>query len=136
MVGQGLRQRISVLLLITSVVGLCISGIVLLMLVHQSTSLDEPTVGAARLYGGDVDSSPPQPSTRIAVLSASTPDRVQLYQPATNSKTCYALRHNYHFVLDTNAPNEGSINAWWRKVEVLQKYLPYYDWYDGLLSYH
>lgn len=35
------------------------------------------------------------PHTRIAILSVSTPDRVQMYQAATNSKTCYAARHGY-----------------------------------------
>jgi hypothetical protein len=66
---------------------------------------------------------------RIGILSVSTPERVEMYQLATNSKTCYAMRHNYELIIDTNA-HDGSRtpNPWWRKVEVLQKYLHAYDW--------
>lgn len=90
---------------------------------------------------------------RIAILSVSTPDRTQMYQPATNSKTCYSAKHGwktwvlygffisvwkliiafflfsvrYTFIIDTNDA-KSSLNPWWRKVTALQKYLPYYDW--------
>ncbi|CEO98545.1 hypothetical protein PBRA_006659 [Plasmodiophora brassicae] len=50
-----------------------------------------------------------------------------MYQPATNSKQCYALRHGYDFIFDTNAAT-SSLNPWWRKVMATKKYLPFYDW--------
>ena len=73
---------------------------------------------------------PPQKAgARIAIVSVSTPDRVAMYQPATNSKQCYALRHGYTFVMDTNDATT-SLNPWWRKPTAIRKYLEsgLYDW--------
>ena len=75
---------------------------------------------------------------RIAIVTGITPDRVDEYAPATNSKRCYALRHGYEFIVDTTAFSTQLLengealahgfNPWWHKVLLIEKYLPYYDW--------
>ena len=67
-------------------------------------------------------------AARILLLTAMTEDKLGESQPATNSKQCYALRHGYTFIVETNKEIATSINPWWIKTFALQKYLPHFDW--------
>jgi hypothetical protein len=48
---------------------------------------------------------------RIAIVTSYTRNVQEQYQPATNSKACYALRHGYHFLLEINE-DLAVINPW------------------------
>lgn len=95
------------------------------LLVNVRLASDVTSVRERSAAGCQVERAVARP--RIAIVTAATPDRISMYQPATNSKQCYALRHGYDFIFDTNAAT-SSLNPWWRKVMATKKYLPFYDW--------
>jgi len=78
---------------------------------------------------GKLGASPLQNSSlRILLLTAMTANKIEEYQQATNSKQCYALKHGYTFIVETNSEMAKNINPWWFKVYAIQKYLPFFDW--------
>lgn len=88
---------------------------------------------------------PRRAERRIAILTSLTHDVVEQYNLPSQTKSCYAALHGYHFVLDLVNGHEHAdryglkfghrlMNSGkrrvitWLKIGSLHKFLPYYDW--------
>eukprot|EP00667_Euglena_gracilis_P019982 EG_transcript_21512 len=79
-----------------------------------------------------VRSTPARSGLRIAVLSGGTATLFRRYAYQMASKPCYARMQAYSFVADTGhalpAQERAGLPLHWVKVQMLRRWLPYFDW--------
>eukprot|EP00933_Yihiella_yeosuensis_P020572 TRINITY_DN16464_c1_g1_i1.p1 TRINITY_DN16464_c1_g1~~TRINITY_DN16464_c1_g1_i1.p1 ORF type:complete len:483 (+),score=77.11 TRINITY_DN16464_c1_g1_i1:157-1605(+) len=74
----------------------------------------------------------PQEETRlnVAILLASDAKALRRFQPFINLWRCYALRHNYHFILDTDVTlvTEEGLPLNWLRWFAAERHLEFHDY--------